>query len=95
MTQSDDSRWMEYALGLAQQAEAMGEVPVGAVIVADGEVIGEGCNNPIAGHDPTAHAEIVTARDSERGTLLCTGAHADGAYERDWSSLRWIMPAGG
>ena len=64
MTQSDDSRWMEYALGLAHQAEAMGEVPVGAVIVADGEVIGEGCNNPIAGHDPTAHAEIQAIRDA-------------------------------
>ena len=64
MTQSDDSRWMEYALGLAHQAEAMGEVPVGAVIVADGEIIGEGCNNPIAGHDPTAHAEIQAIRDA-------------------------------
>ena len=44
MTESDDRRWMEYALGLAHQAEALGEVPVGAVVVSRGEIIGEGFN---------------------------------------------------
>ncbi len=55
---------MARALALARQAEAAGEVPVGAVIVLDGEVIGEGFNRPIAAHDPTAHAEIVALRDA-------------------------------
>lgn len=64
MTESDDSRWMEYALGLAHQAEALGEVPVGAVIVSGGKVIGEGSNRPIADNDPTAHAEIQAIRDA-------------------------------
>ncbi|MEE9142241.1 MAG: tRNA adenosine(34) deaminase TadA, partial [Gammaproteobacteria bacterium] len=50
------------ALELARQAEAEGEVPVGAVVVKDGEVIGEGSNRPIATHDPTAHAEIIAMR---------------------------------
>ncbi len=55
---------MARALALARQAEAAREVPVGAVIVLDGEVIGEGFNRPIAAHDPTAHAEIVALRDA-------------------------------
>lgn len=53
---------MREALTLAQKAEAEGEVPVGAVIVKDGEIIGRGWNHPIAAHDPTAHAEIVALR---------------------------------
>lgn len=53
---------MRLALTLANQAEAAGEVPVGAVVVRDGEVIGEGWNRPIGTHDPTAHAEIVALR---------------------------------
>lgn len=65
MTQSDsDQEFMLRALHLAQQAEALGEVPVGAVLVRDGEVIGEGFNRPIANHDPTAHAEIQALRDA-------------------------------
>ncbi|HEX7011952.1 MAG TPA: tRNA adenosine(34) deaminase TadA [Steroidobacteraceae bacterium] len=59
-----DVRWMERALELARRAEAEGEVPVGAVLVADDAVIGEGWNRPIATHDPTAHAEIVALRDA-------------------------------
>lgn len=59
--QTDDV-WMRRALELAQRAEELGEVPVGAVVVADGEVIGEGWNQPISAHDPTAHAEIVALR---------------------------------
>ena len=53
---------MEYALGLAEQAAAQDEVPVGAVIVLDDEILGEGWNRPISSNDPTAHAEIVALR---------------------------------
>jgi tRNA(adenine34) deaminase len=53
---------MRLALGHAQRAALDGEVPVGAVLVLDGAVIGEGRNRPIADHDPTAHAEIVALR---------------------------------
>ncbi len=53
---------MRRALALARQAEQAGEVPVGAVVVRDGELIGEGWNRPIGTHDPTAHAEIVALR---------------------------------
>ena len=62
----DDYRWMRYALELARQAEAQGEVPVGAVIVRGGNLVGEGWNRPIRAHDPTAHAEIVALRDAGR-----------------------------
>ena len=53
---------MRRALALAQQAAGDGEVPVGAVVVLDGEIVGEGRNQPIATSDPTAHAEIVAMR---------------------------------
>lgn len=53
---------MRRALALAAQAEAQGEVPVGALVVVDGDVVGEGWNQPIATSDPTAHAEIVAMR---------------------------------
>lgn len=53
---------MQRALELAARAEVQGEVPVGAVLVRDGEVLGEGWNRPITTHDPTAHAEIVALR---------------------------------
>jgi tRNA(adenine34) deaminase len=53
---------MSRALKLARMAEAAGEVPVGAVIVKDGAIIGEGWNRPISTNDPTAHAEIVALR---------------------------------
>jgi len=59
---SDDQRWMARALELAGEAERAGEVPVGAVVVAEGVVIGEGWNRPIGTHDPTAHAEVVALR---------------------------------
>ena len=55
---------MRAALDLAVQAEACGEVPVGAVLVKDGEIVGRGYNHPISAHDPTAHAEIVAMRDA-------------------------------
>jgi tRNA(adenine34) deaminase len=57
-----DAQFMRLALAAAGEAAARGEVPVGAVIVRDGEVIATGSNAPIAGHDPTAHAEVVALR---------------------------------
>ncbi|MCU7906159.1 MAG: tRNA adenosine(34) deaminase TadA [Candidatus Thiodiazotropha sp. (ex Epidulcina cf. delphinae)] len=59
-----DRGFMQYALRLAKQAEIHGEVPVGAVLVMQGEVIGQGWNQPIGRQDPTAHAEIVALRDA-------------------------------
>lgn len=57
---------MAYALALAQRAAEQGEVPVGAVVVKDGECLAEGWNRPIAEHDPTAHAEIGALRAAAR-----------------------------
>ena len=57
-----DSGFMQIALSLARRAREAGEVPVGAVLVDGGQVIGEGWNQPIGLHDPTAHAEIVALR---------------------------------
>jgi tRNA(adenine34) deaminase len=57
-----DVHWMSHALALAARAAAEGEVPVGAVVVRDGERLGEGWNRPIGAHDPTAHAEIQALR---------------------------------
>ena len=57
-----DCYWMNRALELARQAECEGEVPVGAVVVRDEQLIGEGWNRPIAQHDPSAHAEIQAIR---------------------------------
>ncbi|PIE00906.1 MAG: tRNA adenosine(34) deaminase TadA [Thiothrix nivea] len=56
--------WMEQALLLAGRAAEEGEVPVGAVLVRDGELLGAGWNRPIAQHDPTAHAEIMALRSA-------------------------------
>lgn len=60
--------FMRAALELAGQAEAAGEVPVGAVVVRAGELIGRGYNHPISGRDPTAHAEIAAMRDAAQRT---------------------------
>ena len=57
-----DEHWMQLALELARVAEAAGEVPVGAVIVLNDELIAEGWNRPISSADPTAHAEVVALR---------------------------------
>jgi tRNA(Arg) A34 adenosine deaminase TadA len=57
---------MGLALSLAQQAATMGEVPVGAVLVKDGEILGQGYNCPISTDDPTAHAEIVALRNASQ-----------------------------
>lgn len=61
-----DTDFMQRALELAHRAESEGEVPVGAVLVREGEIIGEGWNRPIGEHDPTAHAEINALRDAAR-----------------------------
>lgn len=60
LTQDED--FMRQALALAQDAWAAGEVPVGAVVVRDGEIVGRGFNAPISRHDPSAHAEIMALR---------------------------------
>lgn len=57
---------MRHALGLAERARSMGEVPVGAVVVLDGLIVGEGGNRPVSSNDPTAHAEIEAMRDAAR-----------------------------
>ena len=59
-----DADYMREALRLALDAESLGEVPVGAVVVKDGEIIGRGFNQPISAHDPTAHAEVVAMRNA-------------------------------
>ena len=64
--QDEEQRFMHHALELAQRAQAEGEVPVGALLVLDGRVIGEGWNRPINSRDPTAHAEIMALRVAAR-----------------------------
>jgi len=59
-----DEIFMREALGLASRAAEAGEVPVGAVVVKDGTVVGRGYNRPVSGMDPTAHAEVVALRDA-------------------------------
>jgi tRNA(adenine34) deaminase len=72
----DDDVYMRAALVLASEARRRGEVPVGAVVVAGGVVIGEGYNQPIGARDPTAHAEIVAIRDAAKrlGNYRLSGA---------------------
>jgi len=64
MTNLSDEYFMREALSLAQQAALIGEVPVGAVVVKNGEIVGRGSNAPITHHDPSAHAEIAALRDA-------------------------------
>lgn len=61
---TEDEQWMQHAISLATKGEAIGEVPVGAVIVNDNKILGEGWNKPITSCDPTAHAEIVALRQA-------------------------------
>jgi tRNA(adenine34) deaminase len=74
----EDQVYMRLALDLAVQAAAEGEVPVGAVVVRDGQVIGQGWNRPISTCDATAHAEIVALRDA---------SHACGNYRLPGATL--------
>jgi tRNA(adenine34) deaminase len=76
-----DEEFMTEALDLAREAERAGEVPVGAVVVAGGKIIGRGRNAPVELHDPTAHAEMMALREAaaalgnyrvERATLYST-----------------------
>jgi len=60
----EDIGFMQQALSLARQGASRDEVPVGAVVVCDGRVVGEGFNQPIGRHDPTAHAEVMALRDA-------------------------------
>ncbi|EPM73344.1 cytidine/deoxycytidylate deaminase [Pseudomonas syringae pv. theae ICMP 3923] len=63
---SNDQHFMREALALAAQGAQLGEVPVGAVVVQNGEIIGRGYNCPISGSDPSAHAEMVAIRDAAK-----------------------------
>ncbi len=73
----DDEHHMRRALSIAREGGSLGEVPVGAVVVLDGEVIGEGVNAPISRHDPTAHAEIQAMRAAAQriGNYRIAGAN--------------------
>jgi tRNA(adenine34) deaminase len=64
----DDENYMREALALAREAEAAGEVPVGAVVVASGQIVGRGRNSPLARLDPTAHAEMLALREAATAT---------------------------
>ena len=68
MLSEQDEQWMTYALSLADKAEAQGEIPVGAVLVRDKQIIGEGWNQSITLNDPSAHAEMQAIR--EAGKLI-------------------------
>jgi tRNA(adenine34) deaminase len=65
---SDHEKWMRRALDLAREAEEAGEVPIGCVLVANEEIIGQGRNSPIELLDPTAHAEMLALR---QGAIAC------------------------
>jgi tRNA(adenine34) deaminase len=64
MSLSNARKMMEEALALARQAAESGEVPVGAIVVKDGQIVGRGANRPLESHDPTAHAEIIALRQA-------------------------------
>ncbi|HED34983.1 MAG TPA: tRNA adenosine(34) deaminase TadA [Gammaproteobacteria bacterium] len=64
MMKTDDEDWMRYAIALAEKAASEDEVPVGAVIVKDNQLVSEGWNQPIQSHDPSAHAEIMAIRNA-------------------------------
>jgi tRNA(adenine34) deaminase len=66
MVRMQDIAWMRYALVLAERGAGLGEVPVGAVLVLDNQIIGQGWNCPITRCDPTAHAELVALRAGAR-----------------------------
>ena len=74
--QSMDEQWMQQAMELAKQAEAQGEIPVGAIVVRDNQIIGRGWNQPIQCHDPSAHAEMLAIREagSHVGNYRLVGA---------------------
>ncbi len=65
-TAEQDEHWMREALSLAALGAAVGEVPVGAIVVCDGQIVGRGYNSPIGRTDPCAHAEILALREAAR-----------------------------
>jgi tRNA(adenine34) deaminase len=69
LSAEQDEYWMRYALQLADNAQQQGEVPVGAVLVKDNQIIGEGWNQSIRLHDPSAHAEMMAIRDAGKNLL--------------------------
>ncbi len=83
MAVADDESFMRLALGLARRAAQAGEVPVGAVVVKDGAVLGEGWNRPVGSHDATSHAEIEAIRAACRaaGNYRIPGASLDVTLE--------------
>ena len=83
-----DRRFMQCALDQAVLAQSAGEVPVGAVVVLNGEVIASGCNQPIGRNDPTAHAEIVALRAAALriGNYRLAGCEQE--QQRLWPRLR-------
>ncbi|HJY82261.1 MAG TPA: tRNA adenosine(34) deaminase TadA [Candidatus Binatia bacterium] len=82
-TRTDDQVWMTAALCEAAQAESENEVPVGAVVVLNGTIIGRGHNSPISHNDPTAHAEIQALREAAQhvGNYRLVGATVYGTVE--------------
>ncbi len=66
LSNRDHEHWMQFALEYAREAAGNDEVPVGAVLVEAGEIIGFGANQPISANDPTAHAEIITLRNASQ-----------------------------
>lgn len=63
---TDDEHWMQKAILLAQFAATKGEVPIGAIVVHENKIIGEGWNQPIVSNDPSAHAEVIALRDAAK-----------------------------
>jgi len=76
MALEQDENWMRYVLALARRAAQLGEVPVGAAVVLEGKLLGEGFNGPISSGDPTAHAEMIAIRSAARnlGNYRLTGS---------------------
>ncbi|MEP0356233.1 tRNA adenosine(34) deaminase TadA [Paraglaciecola sp.] len=64
MNIEEDTKWMRHALTLANNAQSQGEIPVGAVLVQEGNIIGQGWNQSITLHDPSAHAEMMAIREA-------------------------------
>lgn len=90
--------WMRHALTLAQRAWDEGEVPVGAVLVHNNQVIGEGWNRPIGRHDPTAHAEIMALRQGGwySKTTVCWIPRCMSRWSRaSCAQARWCTAASG
>jgi tRNA(adenine34) deaminase len=69
LSNKQDEYWMRHALQLADNAQQQGEIPVGAVLVKDNQIVGEGWNQSISLHDPSAHAEMMAIREAGKNLL--------------------------